>query len=121
MVNTDTIIIWQFFVIITSVIATLFIVLKISFLLLPLSKDVEIVKGIADLYTSLGFALIGVLGFFSVSYFNNNLLLILTIAVSCVLSFYFAYVSLYSLRNSLAIPLKMMRNVSNIKKFQKSR
>lgn len=121
MVNIDTIIIWQFFVIITCVIATLFIVLKIAFLLMPLSKDVEIVRGISDLYTSLGFALVSVLGFFSVSYFNNNILIVLTIAVSCVFSFYFAYVALYSLRSSLAIPLKMIKNVSNIKKFQKSR
>ncbi len=112
----STIILWQFFLIIVSVLATLFIVFKIAFLLLPLSQDVEIIKGISDLYTSLGFALIGILGFFSISYFNNNLLLLITISVSTSLSFYFSYVALYSLRNSLAIPLKMIRNVSRIKR-----
>ncbi len=119
--DLSTIIIWQFFVIIVSVIATLFIVLKIAFLLMPLSKDVEIVRGISDLYTSLGFALISILGFFSISYFNNNILLVLTIAVSTVLSFYFSYVALYSLRNSLAIPLKMIRNVNSIARSQRRR
>ena len=115
------VIVWQFFVILVSVIATLFIVLKIAFLLMPLSRDVEIVRGISDLYTALGCALIAILGFFSISYFNNNILLVFTIAVSVVLSFYFSYVALYSLRNSLAIPLKMIKNVSNIQQTSRKR
>ena len=115
----SVIILWQFFVIICSVLATLFMVFKIAFLLLPLSQDVEIVRGISDLYTSLGFALIGILGFFSISYFNNNLLLVITVSVSSLLSFYFSYVALYSLKNSLAIPLKMIKNVSRLNRDQR--